>query len=634
MTQKQKSFLLLFLLSLLHLLVRLDYLYHSQFVIDADEAIVGLMAKHILEGAPLPTFYYGQHYMGSLESILMGFVFSMWGVHALALKVVPLLFSCALLFVIFEIGKKLSNATTGYVAALLYALPPQTLLDWGTKARGGFIEVLFLGGVAILSFIKWRETQRLSFLIITGGVLGVGWWVNNQIIFFMAPLGVFGLYEVCLGGEKIALKIRNACVAVFSFLAGSIPFWVYNIRHNFVSFEMLGAAQDGAMSRHMFGFLEYSLPMLVGGRRFWSDGEVFPYSVVVAWVLAGAVLAAAVIFQRRNYLKNLLVLFFIFTIFIFSVSSFGSLYKAPRYLLPLYVAWFPLASFACVSLFRKKKIFGIFVGFLALSLQLSSSYLGGRAIPGEPLVHARCRVMKNHAEVIERLSELGIKKIRADYWVGYKLAFETKEEVTFVVFGDPSTVRIPSYEKNVDRELTPLLISPCELRAVKNSLIASDILFTEESLGDYVLLYGLKLKDEKNSFTSPVHAGSTHNQDDVSLAFDGNLSTRWGSKTHQVSQMVFNAEFSPGTELKGIKISLGDFKSDYPRSLSIEIMNEKGSWAEVLPVDEYMLLRDMLIKNGEITFYFPRQSVKEVRLVQQGFDPIFDWSIAEIEGVK
>ena len=62
---------------------------------------------------------------------------------AAALKFIPLFFSCALLVVIYEIGRRIKNEVAGLLAAFFYALPPQTLLDWGTKARGGFIEIPF-----------------------------------------------------------------------------------------------------------------------------------------------------------------------------------------------------------------------------------------------------------------------------------------------------------------------------------------------------------------------------------------------------------------------------------------------------------------------------------------------------------
>lgn len=60
-------------------ILRIDFIRASGFVIDADEAIVGLMANHILHGGELPVFYYGQHYMGSLEPLCAALMFWLFG---------------------------------------------------------------------------------------------------------------------------------------------------------------------------------------------------------------------------------------------------------------------------------------------------------------------------------------------------------------------------------------------------------------------------------------------------------------------------------------------------------------------------------------------------------------------------
>ena len=46
---------------------------------SSDQAIVGLMARHILHGIAHPVFYYGSAYAGTLESSYMAAVFSVIG---------------------------------------------------------------------------------------------------------------------------------------------------------------------------------------------------------------------------------------------------------------------------------------------------------------------------------------------------------------------------------------------------------------------------------------------------------------------------------------------------------------------------------------------------------------------------
>ncbi|MCK4814771.1 hypothetical protein KA005_03295, partial [bacterium] len=45
---------------------------------NSDEAVVALMARHILQGSR-PIFFYGQAYMGSLDAFLVAGVFKLIG---------------------------------------------------------------------------------------------------------------------------------------------------------------------------------------------------------------------------------------------------------------------------------------------------------------------------------------------------------------------------------------------------------------------------------------------------------------------------------------------------------------------------------------------------------------------------
>src|SRR5215212_7939357 len=58
---------------------------------DADQAITGLMAKHLAEGRAFPVFWYGQSYMLAVESWVAAPLFIVAGASAPALKL-PLLF--------------------------------------------------------------------------------------------------------------------------------------------------------------------------------------------------------------------------------------------------------------------------------------------------------------------------------------------------------------------------------------------------------------------------------------------------------------------------------------------------------------------------------------------------------------
>src|ERR1043165_8689453 len=67
---------------------RFVILLTSQNHVHSDEAIIGLMGKHILEGRYFPFYMYGQEYNAGAawEAYLAAIAFALFGVSVIALK--------------------------------------------------------------------------------------------------------------------------------------------------------------------------------------------------------------------------------------------------------------------------------------------------------------------------------------------------------------------------------------------------------------------------------------------------------------------------------------------------------------------------------------------------------------------
>jgi hypothetical protein len=57
---------------------------------NGDEAVLGLMARHILQGER-PVFFYGQAYMGSLDAWLVAVAFRLLGESVFSIRLVQIL---------------------------------------------------------------------------------------------------------------------------------------------------------------------------------------------------------------------------------------------------------------------------------------------------------------------------------------------------------------------------------------------------------------------------------------------------------------------------------------------------------------------------------------------------------------
>ena len=637
------------------LLLRLDFLIPDNFIVDADEAIVGLMAKHMNEGKDFPVFYYGQNYMGSFEPMLAALVFKIFGISNGALKAVPLIFSLILIAVAYLIGFELGGRRVAFKSAILTAIPPAALIVWSGKARGGFIEIVVIGALALLVCLRWmkKPDAPLRGTLLMGLLLGFGWWVNNQIIFFMLPVAfaVFSrliYYAQSTAAKKSAQLLKHLAAGVTAFFIGGLPFWIFNIQHNFSSFGMFNRSPKSDILEHFAGLFATSIPIIFGAKHFWETNDIFPFSTATAYLLYGGALACLLYFYPKQ-LKDivalkvdpqqpcmLLLLFLVVTGTVFAVSSFGHLVQAPRYLLPAYAGIFPLIALVLTGIQARSRAAGGALLACFLAFNLGSAYVGGRAIPGEPIVFNWDRVAKDHSQLITWLEQKHYDIIRTNYWIGYRLAFETEEKLKFVVFQEPHNTRIESYRQEAKKsgiDFTPLVLSPGQAAIVEAGMNALGYRYTQTTIDGYVVLYDIS-RSQQDLKPLPPESFSVHASDhDTSsaLAIDGNLSTRWGTGRPQKPGMEFSAVFPAPRTVRGLKINIDGWDSDYPRGLRVEAISANGERKLLFDESQYGAARYYLNHDPVFHLVFSPLQVSAVVLTQTGNDPLFDWSIGEIE---
>ncbi len=193
---KSKDFLCLMFIVSIAIIDRFTLLKYWYVHFYGDEAIVGLMARHILEGK-IPVFYYGQEYLGSLEALIASFYFRLFGSSPLVLKLAP--FSSFLLFLVLSyfLFKKIGGRRIAFIVCQFLVLSPRVLLVWSTEAYGGHLEVLTLGILSLLIFLKYSECtnkkKSIFYLFFLGLVVGIGWWTSQLMIFFAIPIFIYFL---------------------------------------------------------------------------------------------------------------------------------------------------------------------------------------------------------------------------------------------------------------------------------------------------------------------------------------------------------------------------------------------------------------------------------------------------------
>ncbi len=183
----------LWLCLLLALVIRIWLTVRTHGTLDGDEALLGIQAEHILQGAR-PIYFYGIPYFGSLEAYVVALLFAIFGPSVAALRAETTAFSLVLVCVTWWLASLLAKAAHlphyarkcfTSVAALVAALPP--LYDGIVELRtgGGWIESFVLMLLLLISAYRltsrWHEKASNRELALRwagiGFIVGFAMWI-------------------------------------------------------------------------------------------------------------------------------------------------------------------------------------------------------------------------------------------------------------------------------------------------------------------------------------------------------------------------------------------------------------------------------------------------------------------------
>src|SRR2546421_1301379 len=159
--------------------------------IDGDEAVVGLMARHIAFLGERPVFYWGQPYLGSLEAFSAAPLFRVFDSSTPLLKLVPTVYSLGFLGLSALLARDLFGAGAGLATAAYLALPPSMWAVWSAKARGGYAELLFLGEALLLTTLALARSPSSRLALLWGILAGLTIWTHLLGVVYLAPAVVF-----------------------------------------------------------------------------------------------------------------------------------------------------------------------------------------------------------------------------------------------------------------------------------------------------------------------------------------------------------------------------------------------------------------------------------------------------------
>ncbi|MHB1554306.1 MAG: glycosyltransferase family 39 protein [Acidimicrobiales bacterium] len=164
---------------------RVWYLQHDP--INSDEALVGILARHLLAGHA-NAFLLGQPY-GGVEPYVVAAMFGAFGSSPITLQVPVVVLDAVACVLVWRVGRRLVRrpAIALVAAAAMWAAPQSAV--WNSTLEYGFRGVTLVCGVAML-LLALRITQEDASRVdapLLGLVAGVGWWSSPEIAYFAVP---------------------------------------------------------------------------------------------------------------------------------------------------------------------------------------------------------------------------------------------------------------------------------------------------------------------------------------------------------------------------------------------------------------------------------------------------------------
>ena len=480
--------------------------------LNSDEAVVGLMARHILLARERPVFYYGQAYMGSLDAWLIAGAFALLGISSLTMRLIQVMLFIGLLAPYWLLLRRFCSSKEATLLGALYiALPPVLLTLYTTATLGGYNEVLLLGNLVLLfghDLVEGKESW-LRWLAL-GAAAGLGFWTLGLIVVYLVPVGLFLLWRMRWR------PWQGYLLAGLAFLIFSSPWWVYNFTHGQAGLLVLRnpPVADSRLSpvlppgTRFAGFFLIGLTGLFGLRYPWSSEWVSLLLSLPVIAFYGAAVAYGYSRWRAGHHSGrdsygLLWLLTGSFFLLFVSTRFGS-DATGRYLLPLYV---PVSIFSAdlLDMLRQhnRALFTVTI-ILVLTFNLMGHIQGAR---GEAKIttqfNSRFQFDNTHdAELIAFLLDEGQPYGYSNYWVSYKIAFLSGEQVILAprlpykehLIYDENDDRYPAYTAEVHRADRAVYVTsnqPALDALLRERFTARQIAFQEKEIGPYRVFYGL-----------------------------------------------------------------------------------------------------------------------------------------------
>jgi 4-amino-4-deoxy-L-arabinose transferase-like glycosyltransferase len=508
-------------ISLLAMIFKIILLVLDVVAFNADEAIVALMARHTLNGE-WQTFFYGQAYMGSLDTTLVAAGFYLFGQKVFVIRIVQIIIYGFLILTTAYLGRMIfKSERIGLLAALFLAIPSVNTTLYTTISLGGYGEALLIGNLLMIASLKATPDRSFRWYAIWGLLSGLGFWAFGMTLVFILPTAILLGYKLAQSGG--VQSILGAVTGVISIIIGAAPLLIWGFENGFgmMLSEFLGSAISGASDINFFlSIYEHTINLFLFGSTVlfglrppwgisWLAVPLIPFALAFWLLVIGITIRSLRVWDGASVGRWLLVGVTLTLMMGFVLTPFGA-DPSGRYFLPILV---PLAIFAG-EFVENLIIRGIARVWISLTVSgvLLFNFLGtvqsaARTPPGLTTQFDSVTWLDHSYDeaLIEFLERKGEVRGYTNYWVAYPLAFLSEERIIFIP-------KLP-YHQDFRYTNRDNRYHPYDLEVAKSDQVAyittnhpdldqrlasifrdEDISWEEAWIGDYHVFYDLSMK--------------------------------------------------------------------------------------------------------------------------------------------
>jgi 4-amino-4-deoxy-L-arabinose transferase-like glycosyltransferase len=495
----------------------------NSFSFNSDEAIVGLMAKHILHGE-MPIFFYGQGYMGSLDAYFISLGFLLFGEKVWVIRMVQIVLYAGTMFVVLKVVHELiSDVRAVIVTGILMAFPTVNVTLYTTVSLGGYGEALLFGSLMLYLARRYTKLKlpsdrpkSLLLLFLFGLLLGLGFWTNLLSLIIGIPCVLLIAIYVVKGSDWKNCLVGSAFL-IAGFCIGALPVWLFAFKNgaSAIVSEILGGYITAESTtwfikilHHFVYFLIFGIPVILGVRPPWEiRWLMIPAIPVIVFIWVLVVIFLIRLDRERKVEKSfiwLLIGSLLLYFLVYVLSNFGT-EPSGRYFLVLMIPLTVLFSISMKAVRKNAIVLGLagLVGIYNFSATLVCALDRPTGLTTQ--IYEPSQIDHSFdGELIRFLDAHQITGGYTNYWVAYPIAFLSDEQITFVpalpyhldLSFTTRDDRIPLYDTLVSESTKIAYITtrnpPLDL-LIAQSFDAHHVSWQEVIIGDYHVIFDLSM---------------------------------------------------------------------------------------------------------------------------------------------